>query len=402
MSYRSNMKVYGAGSQATAMADISKYLQAVGWTLEKAISGTSHVLSSVGESGTEPKGWLHLYVSGNDIYFKVYAFFDTATDTGYGGAYGNTSSLAYFAANAAATMYFYGSKDLAIVRWGNSTLMGVGHWPKRGVTKPKAVLAKAEAAGASVVVEVDNTDRFYINDYYTIYDPSTGCRERVQVTAVSAGASLTIATLANNYAAGSIVGRAPSTFAQLTSYGVCPVVHPSASGTADGGDAAQMYATRLSSYTCPDGYVNLYATVPLLLCDNGTYNTPFTAYSDENIVSCGEATQDNLYGVMDDANQYVLGTASAGGESNLDVSGTPFTDDAFIGKVLVLTGGAGAGQTRYITDNTTSRILVGQAFVTNPNATTTFAICDRVYRNLGLILGGSYAPAVCLEKIGEP
>jgi len=163
-----------------------------------------------------------------------------------------------------------------------------------------------------------------------------------------------------------------------------------------------MCVTRLSSYTCPDGYVNLYATVPLLLCDNGKYNTPFTAYSDENIVSCGEATQDNLYGVMDDANQYVLGTASAGGESKLYVSGTPFTDDAFIGKVLVLTGGTGAGQTRYITDNTTSMIAVGQPWITNPNATTTFAICDRVYRNLGMNLGGSSVPAVCLEKIGEP
>lgn len=401
MAYRSYLKTYAAGQQATVESDLVTWLQAQGWTLEDTVSATSHVLSSTGESGTMPKGWLHIFLNASTVSLRSYTWYDVASHTGYGESYYSTQNG--INCSAAGSIYYYGSKDLCVFRYGTQRLIGWGHWPNFGVLKPRATLSNAESAGANVVVELSNTDRFYVNDYYLLADFSTGCRERVQVVAVNAGVSVTIATLADNYSAGSILGYNPTNFGIQcnNAYYWERCVNPDASGTAILSNfCADKTATIGLAGNYLDYHNNLYALKPIYLygADASAYGT-YLGYCDEHFLCPPDNVADTLYGVMDDANQYVLGTASAGGATMLDVSGTPFTDDAFIGKALVLTGGTGAGQTRYITDNTTNRIVVGQAFVKNPNATTTFAICDRVYRNLG----SDNTIYICAEeKIGQP
>jgi len=401
VSYRSNMKVYGAGSQATIIADISTWMQAMGWTLEDTISATSMVFSSLGEDGARPKGWLHLYISGNNMVMLAYTFWNTATHTGYGSSYTSYNTIAL---NAAGTVYFAGNKNLVGLKHSAVTQPVMwGHWPTISVDKPRAVLANAESAGSNVVVELDNTDRFYVNDYYVIADFSTGCRERVQVNAVNAGVSITITTLANNYSAGSIIGYLPTSFGVGSSSGrsnwfLC--VHPGCSGTAAAASAGVIRNLQMA-LAAPDYWCNLYNLPPIFMYGYDASLASSALFAcDENFMTAPDTTVDNLYGVMDDANQYISGKASAGGATYLDVAGTPFTEDALIGKILVLTGGTGAGQTRYITDNTASRIVVGQAWAVNPNATTTFYICDRVYRNVGQFFNNNYQ--CMLERIGEP
>jgi len=398
MAYRSYFKAYASSKQADVMADTSTWMQAMGWVLEDTVSATNHVLSSLGEAGDQNKGWLQLSVSGNNVYFTAWTWWNTATHTGYGQAC-DFSGQNFFAANAAGNYYLYGSKDLVMYSYNAGSPYAWGHWPKRVVTKPYATLSGAVSAGSSVVIALDNTERFYLNDYYTICDFSTGTREKVQVTTVSAGVSVTVATLANNYSAGSILAQVPTTFG-MSCYPSDKnwffVADYTCSGTVEG-PASRYRNLLLATAGAPDPTNNLYTVIPVGIVPQGG---SLLCYSDAHIMSAPDSTVNNLYGSVDGDNQYIIGTASAGGATNLDVSGTPFTEDALIGKILVLTGGTGAGQTRYITDNTTSRIVVGQAWATNPNATTTFAIVDRVYRNVGRTFYSGYS--CCEERIGEP
>ena len=402
MAYRSYFKTYASSKQADVEADLVTWMQAQGWTLEDTISATAHVLSSTGEAGTMPKGWLHIFVSGSSVAFKAYTWYDVASHTGYGESF--YSSQNAINCSAAGSIYYYGSKDLCFFRYGTQRLFGWGHWPSFGVLKPRATLSGGISAGSNVVVALDNTDRFYVNDYYMIADFATGCRERVQVNAVNAGVSVTLTTLVGNYTAGSIIGYCPSTFGiqgSSVTYYWERCVNPDASGTAV---LLNGCYDKTASIGLPGAHLdyhnNLYGLKPIYLY--GADSSAFGVYlgvCDAHFLCPPDTTADNLYGVMDDANQYIIGTASAGGSTNLDVAGTPFTEDALIGKILVLTGGTGAGQSRYITDNTTSRIVVGQAWATNPNATTTFAVVDRLYRNLGT----DNSIYICAEeKIGEP
>lgn len=420
MAYRSYLKYYGAGNQATVMTDTSTYLQAMGWTLEKTVSASRHFLSTVGEDGTHQKFWLDLQVSGNYLYFLFYAFINTTTDTGYGGAYTNTNATYYrIDCSAAGYIKFYGSKDLVYFEYGassvvapttaNCKLFGVIPYDLV-VPKPYAITANAETAGAGVTIEVDDTDGFQRGDYYQIFDPSTGCRERIQITAISAGASVT-ATIANNYAAGSIIAYLPhsgfsssggSTFEYL--YPVCPI------GVRGTGNASQANGYWRSQYpllyiggATADYRNNLYS-----LSQRGFMGQGGSEIASAARVAVGYVTDDFLYhgglsvadtmGTVDAGNLFRNGTATGGGAATMDDAGASWTVDAEIGKILILTGGTGAGQTRWITDNTATQLTVGQNWVTQPVAGTTYMIVDDVYRNLG----STFDYFWLRETIGEP
>lgn len=72
------------------------------------------------------------------------------------------------------------------------------------------------------------------------------------------------------------------------------------------------------------------------------------------------------------------GTASAGGATTLTVpAGVTLTVNAYAGSLLLITGGTGAGQTRYIASNTAGPpgvITVSSAWTVNPDNTSTFLI----------------------------
>ena len=422
MAYRSYLKYYGAGNQATVMTDTSTYLQAMGWTLEKAVSGSRHFLSTRGEDGTHQKFWLDLQVSGNYINKYVYSFINTTTDTGYGGSYGNIATSIYRVdCSAAGYLKMYGSKDL--VYWGyssSSTPNQTGdNW--FGVVpydliipKPYAILANSEVAGAGVTIEVNNTDGFQRNDYYQIFDPATGCRERIQITAINAGVSVT-ATLANNYSAGSIIAYLPHSgfiSSQGTAvnvlYPCCPI---GVSGTGNAVSAngfwtytsfGQMIAVGGGS---ADYRNNLYLMSPIGFYGAGGSEIVGSAnsaigYCKENFLRHVGLSLADIIGTVDAGNTFVNGTATAGGANTMTDAGAAWGVDALVGKILILTGGTGAGQTRWITANTATQITVGQNWVTNPVAGTTYMLVDGAYRQIGSSSNSTYLMA--LETIGEP
>lgn len=70
-------------------------------------------------------------------------------------------------------------------------------------------------------------------------------------------------------------------------------------------------------------------------------------------------------------------TASSATSTTITVTAAGWTVDAFIGAYLETTGGTGVGQIREVTDNTADTITVSPAFVTTPDATTTFRVSGR-------------------------
>jgi hypothetical protein len=403
MAYRSYMKAYGASAQATIWADMCTYLVAMGWTLHDNVSATKRVFSTNGEDGLHLTEYLELEVSGNYITYKTWLFWDSGTHTGYGGAY-QASGLNYTAMNAASTLYMYGSKDLVVTRY-NSVVHLFGQIPKRQVSKPFATTANAEAAGASVVIEVDDTDGFQVLDYYHIACNTTGMRERVQITAIVDGVSVTVASLANAYAAGSVIAYAPS----LMVHGC------SAYGSITGNIMPTCYANTSGSGLCPNHYwgINLglrdigaldyrnnrYPLTALVFYGGGTELGSIIGTCTEHIkFAYSTSDTDSILMCIDDAVRYDSGSASAGGATVLDDVSKSWTIDAEIGKILVLTLNTGVGQTRWVTDNTATRLVVGQNWVTNPaggGAPTGYTLCTRAYRNI-------INDICCEERIGEP
>jgi hypothetical protein len=76
-----------------------------------------------------------------------------------------------------------------------------------------------------------------------------------------------------------------------------------------------------------------------------------------------------------------LATSSGGNDStHFNDTGKAWSVNAFSGKVLIITGGTGAGQMRKISTNSATQIVPVTAFTTVPDGTSTYAVCDEGYR----------------------
>lgn len=72
------------------------------------------------------------------------------------------------------------------------------------------------------------------------------------------------------------------------------------------------------------------------------------------------------------------GTASAGASTSLTDSTKTWVAHAYIGAWVKITGGTGVGQTRKISENTTTQITVA-AWTTNPDTTSTYEIVEALF-----------------------
>ena len=65
------------------------------------------------------------------------------------------------------------------------------------------------------------------------------------------------------------------------------------------------------------------------------------------------------------------GTATSSTNTTLVDSGKSWTEDAYIGDYIWITGGTGSGQFREITDNDGTSVTIGSAWDTNPDTDST-------------------------------
>ncbi|MFA5376034.1 MAG: hypothetical protein WC455_09845 [Dehalococcoidia bacterium] len=399
MAYKSYLKVYGAGSQATIMADLSTWMQAMGWTVHDNISASSQVLTSPGEDGAKNPEFVHLWVSGNNVYHDTYVFWDAAAHSGAGQSNTHAGSR-YTALAAAVTIRFYGDKDWCFMVYGAGTTKGWGHLPVKPTQIANTALTAPASTGLSQVLSVGSTDGFSIGNKYQLVDYSTGCRETITILDVNPGVSVT-ANLANNYASGTKLGEQPSSFGvygyPTSDFLFYPTCHYSVSGTGACGSAYNVaYMSDISSFGLvaePELRRNLYTLLPWGV---GRVNSDSSLYGffKSNFLYVAAAIGD-IYMVCKGSDRFINGTATAGAAGSMDDAGQSWTVNAYAGKILVLTTGTGAGQSRYISSNTATRIVVGQNWVTNPVAGTGYMICTEAYYAFSTVFAAK-------ETIGNP
>jgi hypothetical protein len=189
-----------------------------GWTLHDNQSGGSpayYVWTSAGESGKEAIYIRCTYGTTDGLVLTAYRYWDNAAHVGYQAspAYAVTTYGIWSDHDASFNYFLFGDLDrIAVV---TKTVGSVYYFASFGIvtsvwSRNIAVSANSETAGSSVVIEVDITTPFTVNQYYGIVNGNnaTGDYERIQVTAINPGVSIT-ATIAGNHPAGAIIGEDP-------------------------------------------------------------------------------------------------------------------------------------------------------------------------------------------------
>jgi len=383
MAYKNTVALYCA-NRATGLTELWSKIEAMGWVLHDDQSASSYkVYKSNGENSDRITEYVKIdWITANAITVRAYYFWDATTHAGVGAssASGNvtTSETGFY-------LWIAGNKDLVAITTKVSTTYyytGFGHMPKRFWTSCLATTQNNETSGSNVVVEVNNTINFRKGMYYQIVGANGEGRDRVQVVDINPNVSLTIASLPRNYNAGALIGNTPSTFGNFyTTYSdfrpTCPY-NASGTSTASGNLATDIPLT--SSWIAPDNrQENAYIIQPIIF---GANNDVF-AYTEDYFAiapTIGLAVEDIL-GSSADGSTIDDGTSSGSNTSTtLNDTTKAWTTNQWTGKVVLIKAGVGAGQIRKIASNTATQLTITEAWATNPDATSTYAIRDEGWR----------------------
>jgi hypothetical protein len=386
MAWKTFLKNYSAGQQATVFADFCAFAVTAGWTLHDDVLASKKVYKSAGESGTEIMGYLQLDYDATYIYFRTFTYWDAATHTGYGQSYYHaTNANGAKIANTAGVKRFYGNKDVLAYYTLDAYyyLSFTGHLVAENPVyqHPVATLTGDVVAGASVVVPVDSTVGFPLNSTMVIIDPATGMRQGALITAINPGVSLTISVLANNYTTGSKIGWCPSIFGhagetQLSNAYIMMLAgkNSSGSGMNPGTVCGITNLPNIPAYNSPSG-VSLYS---LSLVQFQLSQDDLVVGMLPSPVRATDRVRNSIIAVRDD-NQFTVYTATSGSSNTLADTVKSWTVNEFKGKMLVLVGGTGLDQSRVILSNTATTITVRDDWVTAPALGTNYVIADRSY-----------------------
>jgi len=397
------------------MAWVSKYLQPssatdllqkigaelvnMGWTLHDDIDSDTKVYKSNGEGGDRIYEYIWMDVSGSNVLMAAYGWWDNVGHSGSCRAY-YSATYSYITYAASGWYLISGNKNLVAIKRlgqsGSNHQILFGHFPKRFYEKPLGTLQNSETGGSNVVVELDDTTGFFPNKTYQIFGDAGEGRDMVKVDAVDHGAStVTINSLPRDYSAGSMIGAMPSTFGYLGYAGSRSYWHNTCyytlTGTTNGSSYNVHYCSVSQEFLLSQAYLDpeaalgagtgttgLYVLQPLTLTEMSSDR--HVGYSDDLILLAPENSVDRIYGIADPAATVESGTATGGSATTIVCAGKGWTDDEWIGKVVLITDGTGAGQIRKITDNNSDTLTVSTWNVNPAAGSSVFYICDEAYR----------------------
>ncbi len=372
-------------SGADFVSDLFSAMEAMGWTLEDNQDASKYrVYSSDGENGDRIKEFIKIdYSSSSQLHATAYYHWDSSSHSGVGTAYGNQ-----VLANVSSNFYgwIYGNKNLVVIL----TLLGssyyvsfFGHFPKRFWTTPLAHLTADATSGSNITLTLDTTGDFIAGKEYQIVGASGEGRDRIKVTSITDATHLVIESLPRNYSSGSLFGAAPSTFGVLSGlngvdfYLTCPY---NAAGTSSGSSSGKarlndpLFST---SYLDPDQRENLYILQPMSALE---YNgIGVLGYSDEYFLYAPTGSSEDVFSIGEKDHGVSSGSNDA---THLNDTTKNWASSAFQDKVLVITGGPGAGEIHKIASNTATQITIVDSFVTVPDDTSSYLVADAAYRYL--------------------
>ena len=354
------------------------------------------VYKSNGEDADRIYAYIQLDILASNIDIKPHGWWNNATHVGLCLA-NSDSSLVYVAGEK---LVISGTKNLvATHRIGYSTVNTYdtlfGHIPKRFYTAPLATLTAPVTAGDGKVLSLDNTTKFIPNQTYWLFGVADEGRDRIKVTSVDPGVSITGNGLTIAFASGAMIGAYPNLFgawSTATTIGFIPTANRVV------GTGTITYSSTLSltpafpiSALDPDetlGYSaaplntpGLYGVGPLLFVSAGDY---MVGYSDNYIMAAPVAVNDTIFGITSDGKPLDTGTATDGSSVTLTCAGKTWGVNAYANKTVFIDSGTGAGYSRRIVSNSAEILTVNKQWDITPNNTSIFYIVDEVYRTMGI------------------
>jgi len=375
-------------NRADFLSDLWTQLEAMGWELHDDQSASNYkVYKSNGELGDRIYEYIKIdWNTADEIYFYAYCWWDATAHSG------NCAANEYYNISTSESGFkgwIYGSKNLVAImtKIGSSYYRVVfGHFDTKFLTVETDLIADA-TSGNDVTIEVSDTTGFKAGSYYQIFGSQGEGRDKVQVESVTDGTHLVITNLPRDYKVGAKIGQVPSTFVVSDGryfYLTCPFY---ASGTNTSNIDTyfdlgyDMNMLIYEDFINPSLRDNFYYLQPLLgeehYRSGSITGLAFTCYNQNYILQAPNGTYEDVFyvGVQDS------GVAESGTDTTLVDNDKNWTSDSLIGKVIVITGGAGAGQIRKITDNDATSVTV-DSWETNPDNTSQYVIADEAYRCL--------------------
>lgn len=408
MPYKSIYDIACTGRQ-DAVEYIDTVIQAMGWELWDDQYVTP-------DDGSGDHGYRIYRTAGEDDYFQIpmyarflmdstaneinvdmYYYWNNSTHTGLGNATGTDGDIT--TSESGFTLWVYGNKSFFSAITKISTIyyaFGVG-FPRPSELKPRATLTSNASSGSSVVLSIDDVTGFEKYPYTQIIGANQEGRDELEIEDVGVG-TITVASLPRNYDAGAVIGMAPSPFVvsrdltsgfSLNQIGVA--------GTAN--TSVLMYVSQLGfvAYGDPDSRRCAYRITPFEFFEDTLSNDCPTALNIENLLGyldpeldgIGNVTS-NIGSTLDTVSimEYVSSNSTGSNGSNtLNDTGESWTTNEWVGKVVIITSGIGAGQIRKILSNTATQLTVNKNWDTTPT-TSDYVICDEGWRyfQLGLYL----------------
>lgn len=383
MSFASTIKYYASNTQDA----IDKFVDTAvsgGWTIHDDLTGGtpySYVLTSSGISGDEFPLYLKLSEGSNRIEVTNYLYWNSSTHTGNMQIAHPTYS---YIAGSASPFYIWCSANenhFVMDTYVSSQhqhahaclLNSYDSEPALGVTQ------SGVSAGSDVVLQLDSgeSDRFVAGNSYQIVD--FGNVNWVEVSNVDKGTDqITITTLSYDFAAGAKIGVFPyrwCVFNNTEGY----ILKYSFNGSTDilGWDYGTVNNDIFSrEFINPDERTQKFPMWTVIVYDynNGGIAGYIPTNQNTNWLRCYLTTAHELpisVGNLD------TGTSSGSNTSTtLNDTSKSWTTNAYADKVLIITGGAGAGQFRKITSNTGTELTISAAFDTLPTDTSEYTICN--------------------------
>ena len=386
----------------TALETIKDTMVSAGWTLhDDQGSNDYYVLKSLGETGSEMPAYVYVShsVSANYIHLYLYHYWNSSTHSGIClMSSSSTTNHINISESGGEYLYVSANKDfVACVAWDidqfNFThcFIQLGK-PIYNGNLPIATLDGAVSSGSSVdltLLETGAAALFTANDAYQIIDP-TNEREICDISAVNTGPNtLTVGTLANDYADASKIGYMPYRWTWRDYY-----AFPTSegNGNAAGADVISdvIFYPAFSTLTGCDriGKTLSIETVGSQQISGSPKGRIFTCgqyikYFGANYSS--PAVPEYANHLLIDNRQYESTSTGSNTSTILNDTGQSWVTGALQNYAVAVVGGRGTGQTRLILSNTATSLTVSAWDIT-PDSTSIYAIGQKIWRVFNQIM----------------
>jgi len=365
--------------------DIQAFMVAAGWTSHDTLDADSEVYKTNGSAHGYPYIYLELRRVTTTVTFTLWLYWNATTHVGTTQAYANTT-YDQVVWDAATKMFMVGNADfVAIGKFVANQSLLVGFLDKLFYDTITTTTALA-STGSGVSLAVASSTGFSKGQKIQIVGVDTEGRDQLQVQTIVDSTHIQVTSLPRDYASGAFVGVTPcpammggynstlSNFAEL-----CRFDHV---GDEDGiiGEYAIATAAILSTYLDPDAGTGQYGLVPAQV--NSYDKKGAIGWLDLNglIRMSPAVTMSDMFAVQT-GNQPEQGTPSGATNTTLTDTTKTWATNEWQNKMVLIVDGTASGATRKVNSNTVDTLTV-ETWDTNPDGTSTYRICDAVYRYL--------------------